>query len=189
MPPGSNWGATAAERAMALPCDALVEDPAVSCHRAISVAAPADVTFRRLCQLRAAPYSYDLLDNFGRRSPVELTPGLDELETGQRFMRIFRLVSFDETQITLRAERTFVTYAVVPNRAAPGCRILVRVLFNARTPFGRALAHVLVLGDLVMMRKQLLTLRDLAERDAARVSSPPGAGNRGASPGPLRPSA
>jgi hypothetical protein len=188
--PGANWGATAAERAMALPCDGLADDPAVTCHRAISVEAPVAVTHRRLCQLRAAPYSYDLLDNFGRRSPVELTPGLGELEIGQRFMRIFRLVSFDETSITLRAERTFVTYAVLPEGAQGSrSRILVRVLFVPRTRIGGALAHLLVVGDLVMMRKQLLTLRDLAQRDAAKVNSPTGGGSRGAARGPLRPTA
>ena len=168
--PGSNWGATAAEREMPLPCDELAPDPAVTCHRAISVGAPVPVTFRRLCQLRAAPYSYDLLDNFGHPSPVELTPGLDRLEAGQRFMRIFRLVSFDATRITLRAERTFVTYAVVTDGPeGSGSRILVRVRFGPETRLGGALAHLLVLGDLVMMRKQLLTLRDLAERDAAAL--------------------
>jgi len=183
--PGSNWGATAAERAMPLPCDGLAGGPHVTCHRAISVAAPVAVMFRRLCQLRVAPYSYDLLDNFGRRSPIELTPGLDVLRPGQRFMRIFELVSFGETSFTLRAARTFVTYAVLPE--GDGSRILVRVLFQSGTGLGRALAQLLIAGDLVMMRKQLLTLRDLAERDAVAVSSRPGGGSRGASPGPLRP--
>jgi hypothetical protein len=164
---GLNWGATTTERARDLPCDELLPDAYTRCHRAVSVDAPVAVLFRRLCQLRSAPYSYDLLDNGGRRSPRELTPGLERLATGQRFMRIFRLVAFArDDHLTLRSRGVAVSYAVRPR--AGGSRLLVRVLFRA--PAGRLgaalLGPPLALGDLVMMRKQLLTLKELAEADA-----------------------
>ena len=66
---GLNWGASVAERRVPLPCNELLPDARTRCDRAISVDAPAAVLFRWLCQLRVAPYSYDLLDNLGRRSP------------------------------------------------------------------------------------------------------------------------
>lgn len=164
---GDNWGATAAERAIDLPCDSLLSDARFRCHRAITVDASPAVVFRWLCQLREAPYSYDLLDNFGRRSPRALTPGADRLEVGQRFMSIFRLVSFDpDEQITLQASRsTAVTYAVRPEGRV--ARLLVCVLFDPAGRLGAVLVPPLVLGDLVMMRKQLLTLKDLAEGEEA----------------------
>lgn len=165
---GASWGATASERGLALPCDRLLEKATICLHRAISIEASPQIVFRRLCQLRVAPYSYDLLDNFGRTSPRELTPGLDHLQTGQRFMTIFALDSFAPGEhITLRARRTAVTYAVLSRGGAT--RLLVRVRFAAPGPRAGAslLALALALGDLVMMRKQLRTLKKLSERDAS----------------------
>ena len=164
---GLNWGATLAERRAPLPCDELLPAARTRCDRAISVDAPAAVLFRWLCQLRVAPYSYDLLDNLGRRSPRELTPGLERLEVGQPFMRIFSLASFaPDDHVTLRAPGVAVTYAVRPR--PEHSRLLARVLFKA--PGGRLgdalVGRTLALGDLVMMRKQLLTLKKLAEQHA-----------------------
>ena len=70
------WGSTAAERAMPLPCDDALPDATDAYHRAVDVEADAAVVFRWLCQLKVAPYSYDWIDNLGRRSPQRLTPGL-----------------------------------------------------------------------------------------------------------------
>jgi hypothetical protein len=161
MTPGLNWSATPSERTALMPCDALAPNAGTRAERAISIAAPPSIVFAWLCQLRVAPYSYDLLDNFGRRSPSKRNPGLLRLEVGQRFMTLFALSSFvDGEQITLRSKDVAVTYAVWPEGA--GSRLQVRVLFEGPVVVGRLLA----LGDLVMMRKQLLTLKTLAEREA-----------------------
>src|ERR1700704_4777390 len=89
----NEWGSTAEERASTWPCDAMLPDANLVLYRSVDVAARAAVAFKWLCQLRVAPYSYDWLDNRGRRSPRTLTPGLDDLAIGQRFM-IFDLVGF-----------------------------------------------------------------------------------------------
>jgi hypothetical protein len=162
------YGSRPDERKLAFECDALLPEAPVVLYRAVGIDAPPAVVFRWLCQLRAAPYSYDLLDNFGRRSPRELTPGLDELEVGQRFMTIFRLAGFTrDRQITLLCEdsRLFgdvaVTYLIVPR--AGDCRLVVKVLGGGRGVLRALMRPVLPYGDVVMMRKQLLTLKRLAE--------------------------
>lgn len=142
-------------------------------YRGVDVKAPPEVVFRWLCQLRAAPYSYDWLDNFGRRSPRTLTPGLENLSVGQRVMTIFELVSFESLRhMTIRirsrsARELFgdviVSYVVEPSPG--GCRLLAKLAVRyPRNLWGRLMRIVLPPGDLIMMRKQLLTLRELAER-------------------------
>ena len=171
------WGSTAQERALEFACDRFVADPHDALYRALTVDAPPSLLFRWLCQLRAAPYSYDWLDNLGRQSPRRLTPGLDRLQVGQRIMTVFRLAAFERdrhiTAVLTRLPSLFgdlaVTYLIVPG-SEQRCRLVVKLaVAYPRTPIGAAMRGLLPAGDLVMMRKQLLTLGKLAERDAARM--------------------
>ncbi len=162
-----NWGATPAECRRRLPADELLPDAALVLHRAVDVVAPPELVFRWLCQLRVAPYSYDLIDNFGRRSPQQLTPGADRLTAGERVLRIFRLASFEvPVQLTLEhwgvLGRAALTYAVVGRD--DGSRLLFRLRW---TPPPLLPGPMAALGDLVMARRQLLNFKRLAERDAA----------------------
>jgi hypothetical protein len=171
------WGTELAERALAFPGDREGDADWTSLWRGVTVAAPPEVVFRWLCQLRAAPYSYDWIDNGGRRSPRTLTPGLEQLAVGQTVMSIFRLEAFEPpVHLTLvlppgeRGARFFgmlrVTYWVRP--ASPdGVRLLVKLrLAPGRSPLARLRTVGLAWGDLVMMRRQLLTLKRLAEAQA-----------------------
>jgi hypothetical protein len=168
------WGSTPEERSADYPCDRHLPDAAKSMHRAIDVDAPPPVVFRWLCQLRAAPYSYDVLDNLGRRSPRKLTPGLEALETGQKFMIIYELVEFEpDRQITVACKhltgafgRQAITYQVTP-RPGGGSRLLAkRRLTPPRGPHGPLIKLNLPVIDLIMTRKQLRTLKKLAEQQA-----------------------
>lgn len=173
------WGATEEEHARAYPADALLTPPVVRMTRAVTVAAPLDLAWRWLCQLALAPYSYDLVDNLGRRSPRALVPGTERLEVGQVMATVFRLAEVEPgrawtARTSPSAERVAgpwgVTYAVEPLAAGVDgedrCRMVARIAVPSRTRPERARALAVAWGDLVMMRKQLLTLRDLAERDA-----------------------
>ncbi len=166
------WGSTPAERTVPFPCDRWVLDADAVLFRAIDVGASPAVAFRWLCQLRVAPYSYDWLDNWGRTSPRRLTPGLDQLAVGQRVMDIFELVDFETdrhlTIVLHRMRAVFGDVAVtyrVGTRGETASRFVVKI--RVRSPptpgIGRLMRVLLPWGDLVMMRKQLLTLRALAE--------------------------
>lgn len=159
-------------------CEGLIDGPVRSLYRAVDVEASADLAYRWLCQMRIAPYSYDLIDHFGQRSPRTLTPGADDLQVGMDLM-VFRITSFERgvhiTGLAMpRAAKMFgelaVTYLVAP-RSKASSRIVVRI----DTPKGGLLntvrSYALAWGDLVMMRKQLLTLKGLAERDQAALVS------------------
>lgn len=168
------WGTTAAERALPFPDDHSDDTKSALLWRGVTIAAPPAIVFRWLCQLRAAPYSYDWIDNGGRPSPRALTPGLEQLDAGQIVMSIFRLEAFEApVHITVatpaggRGAKLFgvlrVTYWVRPG-AAGGARLLVKLRI-AHQPglLVRLRNAALAWGDLVMMRKQLLTLKKLAE--------------------------
>ena len=176
----NTWGSTAQERQLDFACNRFVPNPDQSLYRAVTVDASPATLFRWLCQLRAAPYSYDWLDNFGRRSPRRLTPGLDQLQVGQRIMTVFRVVAFERdrhiTAVLQGASRLFgdlaITYLIVPE-GDERCRLVVKIaVAYPRTPIGAAVRALLPAGDLVMMRKQLLTFKELAERDASRPRRP-----------------
>ncbi len=181
------WGTKPQERELVFPCDRFICKPDAAVYRGISIHASPEVVFRWLCQMRVAPYSYDWIDNGGRQSPRKLTPGLDELAIGQEVMRIFDLVDFAQNEhMTLRlklkgtAIKTFgdlaVSYLIVPgdhpsaaaSLGIPGgeenCRLLVKLVVNYPPNLkGRLMRRFLPWGDLIMMRKQLLNLKQLAE--------------------------
>jgi hypothetical protein len=169
------WGTDAAERALPYPCDRYVDLPEAAYFRGVTVRASPSTLFRWLCQLRVAPYSYDWIDKRGRRSPQALTPGMEALAVGQSMMRIFTVVEFAyDRHLTLRikqgtgAFRLFgdlaVTYLILPEEQ-DRCRLLVKLVVRyPRGLRGALMRGGLPWGDLLMMRRQLLNLKALAER-------------------------
>ena len=165
------WNATPAERGGVHPADRHVPTGGLHLVRALDVDADPDVVYRWLCQIAVAPYSYDLIDNLGRRSPRTLTPGAEDVRVGQRF-QIGPVVEVEPgRQITVATSglgarvfgRIAITWSVVPGVDARS-RILACVAVGpVRGPGARVWQAFLGAGDLVMMRRQLLNLRDLAE--------------------------
>jgi hypothetical protein len=173
------WGTSAEERAAPFPCDPLLTDWSDAYFRGVDVRAEPPVVFRWLCQLRVAPYSYDWIDNLGRRSPRQLTPRIEELAVGQPFLRIFDLVSFEvDRHVTLRLREPglfpplVVSYVVV---ASPphGSRLLVKLVVRLRPGLRDRLAAALLPWlDWFMMRRQLLNQKALAEATTTGAGNP-----------------
>ena len=173
------WGATPEESSREYPCDVLCPRFDAAYFRAVTVRARPEAVFRWLCQLRVAPYSYDWIDNLGRRSPRALTPGVERLEVGQTVMEIFELAAFEPARSLTVVNKTrggarglfgevWVSYVVVPS-SDDACRLLAKVLVRYPAgPIGRLMRVVLPPGDLLMMRRQLLNLKRLSERHGVK---------------------
>ncbi len=160
---GDRWGVTQAEVERRYPCDELLPTPGVQLWRGVSVQAPAEAVWPWLRQLRLAPYSYDWVDNLGRRSPRVLSdlpdpvPGDPYSRLANRFDvgRVRSVVPGE--QLTASILGSLMSYVLVPSGSST--RLLLKILTARRTP-GTVL---LGLGDLPMARKQLRTLAHLAE--------------------------
>jgi hypothetical protein len=171
------WGSDAIERHAPSPADLAAPDADEHWVRAIDVAAPPALLWQWICQLRGAPYSYDWIDNLGKRSPQQLTPGLDQPAVGQTVMRIFRIASFARDEhLTVMLDPTSrrrppyaMAYVVTP-KGPSASRLVVHI--RASSPHGlpkrarRVLLAMLAPVDLMMTCKQLRNLKALAERDA-----------------------
>jgi hypothetical protein len=162
---GDRWGVTDAEVARRYPCDDIVPAPALQAWRGITVHAPADRVWPWVTQIRLAPYSYDWIDNLGRRSPRELRE-LPEPVAGQPFTAAMggrpagRILSVEpRAQLTGTIMGAVMSYVLVSRDDGP-----TRLLLKVVTARGSMLTPLLCLGDLVMARKQLRTFARLAER-------------------------
>jgi hypothetical protein len=163
---GDRWGVTDAETRRHYGCDDVVGTPTLQAWRGVTVhAAPATV-WARVRQVRIAPYSYDLIDNHGRRSPRELRV-VPEPAVGDPFTRALgrdqgRVVAVDPgRELTARIMGAHMSYAVLPQDAGT-TRLVLKVVMGS----SRWLAPAISVGDLVMARRQLLNLKRLAEGDA-----------------------
>jgi hypothetical protein len=172
---GDRWGVSDGEVLRTYPCDDFVSSPTLLAWRGVSVRAPAEAVWPWVTQVRLAPYSYDWLDNLGRRSPRELV-GLPEPRVGERFTtaaggrRLGRIVSVDPgTQLTGAIMGAYMSYVLVPQGHGT-TRLLLKVVMRTN----RLLALGLSIGDLIMARRQLLNLKRLAERTVTESAQPEG---------------
>jgi hypothetical protein len=100
---------------------------------------------------------------------------MEDLAPGQRFMDMFGLVEFErDRHLTMVLDRPgamrvygqiALTYMVIPT-SDKSSRVIVKVLVRyPRQGIWQAMRWILPWADMVMMRKQLLTFKALAEGD------------------------
>jgi hypothetical protein len=158
------WGVTDSETSRAYPCDEYVAAPTLQAWRGVHVDASAAAVWPWVAQVRLAPYSYDWIDNRGRRSPRDLV-GLPEPRPGDRFTATGgrprgRTVSVDVgEQLTGTIGGAYMSYVLVPQDDG-STRLLLKVVMRTT----RVAAFLLCVGDLIMARRQLLNLKHLAEQ-------------------------
>jgi hypothetical protein len=160
---GDRWGVTAEEVARHYPCDDVISPPVLQLWRGVTVEVPAGDVWPWLCQLRLAPYSYDWLDNLGRRSPRELR-GLPDPEPGERFSRmggrfgVGRVLSVGHDEhLTARIMGAAMSYALIPEGQTT--RLVLKIVMKRAHWY----THAIAAGDWPMARRQLKNLKALAE--------------------------
>jgi len=159
---GDRWGVSHEDVARRYPCDDIVTDPVLQVWRGVTIEAPPERVWQWVGQIRLAPYSYDWIDNLGRRSPQRLR-GLPEPEPGQHFTtaggrKCGEILAVDPTKhLTGRIMGATMSYVLVPTDK--GTRLLLKVVLER----GRMFAPFVSIGDLIMARRQLLNLKRLGE--------------------------
>jgi hypothetical protein len=167
-----NWGATADEITGPVVGDALCADAGVVATRCITIRASPDEVFPWLRQMgfgRAGWYSYDMLDNLGRRSAVRVHDEWQDIVAGSLVpggpARFEAVVVDPPGAFVLRTpvgststSRLCFTLAYELREIPGGTRLVTRVRIRINFPGGRLAAKLLGIGDGVMVRRQLKNL-------------------------------
>ena len=164
---GDRWGVTDAEVHRPYGCDALVPAPTLEAWRGVTVHAGAATVWARVRQVRLAPYSYDWLDNLGRRSPRELRdvpdpqPGDPFSCIGGRYDvgRVLAVAPGESLTATIMG--AVMSYVLEPE--GTGTRLLLKIVAEKERWYLPALA----VGDWPMARRQLHVLKRRAEAGPA----------------------
>lgn len=171
------WGATAKECADSVVGDDLCADARVIATRCITLKAPPEDVFPWLRQMgfgRAGWYSYDILDNLGRRSATRIHDEWQDIVTGSRVpggpIEFEAIVVDAPHSFVLRTptgststSRLCFTLAYELREIPEGTRLVTRVRICVNVPGGQLIERALGLGDGIMVRKQLLTLAARAD--------------------------
>jgi hypothetical protein len=181
-----HWGATPEEIQSTVVGDDLCTDATLIATRCITIAAPPEDVFPWIRQMglgRAGWYSYDWIDNFGRKSAVSIHEEWQDVHSGDLVPA--GLMSFTAAIVT--APHSFVLEVKNGKKSKPrlhftlayelraipeGTRLVTRMRSHINLPGGKIIERLILgPGDGIMLRRQLLTLR--ARITSAATSSQP----------------
>lgn len=172
------WGATSAEAHGPVAGDELLPHPGIVSTRAVYIDAPPDAVWPWLVQMgpgRGGAYTYDWLERLlgiDIRNVDRIVPELQHLAVGDEMpmpgytMRVERLDP--QRALVIRSSNHGWVWAFELRPVARGTRLISRNAFDTASLSPRDwLAYPLIEpGSWVMERKMLLTIRQLAEREA-----------------------
>jgi hypothetical protein len=170
------WGATDAEIKRSMPGDEIVGKPSFNATRAVTIHAPAQNIYPWIVQMgitRAGWYSYDLLDNLGRRSAESILPEYQNIQVGDLipispdgkqglWVKYFRknkwILWWDKKGDT---SWIWEIYAEGENQF----RLITRVRVKYRWSSSAILFNLLIeFFDILMIRKSMLGIKRRAEK-------------------------
>lgn len=169
------WGATEEELRRPMPGDELIPHPMMVATRAVSIDASPEEVWPWLVQMggytRAGWYSYDRFDNAGVPSADRIVPELQDLRVGDVMLTApddgFVVRAIDPGRSLVleidRAGSRITSVPMVSEASGGGARLVFRVRAYFR-PRHRLFGAAFDLGDFVFMRKQLLGIKERAER-------------------------
>jgi hypothetical protein len=168
------WGATAAESTAAMAGDSLIPKPHFAPTRSITIGASPVAVWPWIVQMgygRAGWYSYDRLDNVGRRSATVILPQYQHPKIGDAIPVTGRAndkTAFRVTSVTPEAELLWAkpdatwVWLLRPT-VDGGTRLVTRVRARYTGPAAPLSLMLMEIGDFPMMRKCLLSLKLRAE--------------------------
>lgn len=171
----SHWGASVEEINGAVVGDDLCPSPKSTATRCITLNARPDEVFPWIRQMgfgRAGWYSYDWIDNLGKKSATRIHPEWQDIVSGSQVPggpiaftaamvnppHSYVLVVQPKKRLTDR----FCFALAYDLRDCDGhTRLVTRVSIMVRCPGGRLFERLLIFGDGIMVRRQL---NNLAQR-------------------------
>jgi hypothetical protein len=167
------WGATTEEIHDSVVGDNLCRDATLIATRSITLSAPPKDVFPWIQQMgfgRAGWYSYDWIDNLGRKSATKVHEEWQSVTSGDKIPA--GPISF--TAAIVEAPRHFVLEIKSLGKKSPklhftlayelrdhsqGTRLVTRMRSHIKLPFGSLIEQfILGPGDGIMLRRQLLTI-------------------------------